>query len=1059
MHLPKPFRDFAMPSAPAPFKIFQASAGAGKTYRLVQEYLKLCLAGERNSQSFMRILAITFTNKAAYEMKNRILEALLQLSDEKQAPNALFRHLQQELELEEDALRYRALRSLKSILHQFSAFSVSTIDSFTNRLIRSFSRDLKINYRYQIELDSERILKEALDRMLEKLERKSVSAEILTRYIGRQMESDRSPRIEWSLLKAAQRLLRENDQTQLHKLQSLQPEDYLRIESELRQAQKKYREDSKALAQNWLSQCRAWGLSADDMSGRNAWQKIEKLAQGEVESLSPTQVAQVLDAEKFGRKKDWETQQKIMAQATAYQQMGAQLVALNNLPRAHYFLRERILNELYNTASLSELRKELDQVKEESQRLPIGEFNQIISRYLSNQPAPFLFERLGARYRHFFVDEFQDTSRLQWQNLLPLINNSLAGADSSAMIVGDAKQAIYRWRGGDVQQFIDLYQDRDQSNQGPSGLALYQREQIGLRENWRSGTEIVDFNNGFFTHCAGKLTRPDHQDIYRQAQQEPRKSHGGYVQIDFLEPGDKDSHQQSQLEQCLSIIQDCRSRGYALNDICILTRKGEEGKAIAHFLVEKGWPVISPDNLKLNSSSLVQALISFFTLVHRPDDALGRLPWLNLLFERLSLPGDRHDFLRQHGRSALRTFTAFQEQVLPNWRFKDYQERSLTDKLYHLLQHLEIPFQKDPFLQKLLDEVAQFERNNLSSEAAFLEWWALKEEGLAVELPQGMEAVQIMTVHKAKGLQFPVVIFAFANLQMTMQKDLTLWVDLNPKDYFGLPCAMITMKDPGYYPENNFLHDWHQAKQAEVMLDQLNISYVALTRAVEENYLISTQAKGKTERLLGDYLRDYLSLSPETTQWTKGKRRHALAKKEPPTADPFPLEALKSGRFRDKLRVSNSAPRHWQEERSERHYGAKVHHLLAQLSQAKDLEALLNRECTSGTFKSDEKEKLTTSLQALVQHPELKTYFSNPQARVLNERPLLINQQTLRIPDRVLLQGKTAHILDYKTGAPQSKHRQQVDEYAKHYRQMGYQVGDRVLIYLSEPLKIDKNWT
>ena len=1050
---------------PSPFQVYNASAGAGKTYQLVQNYLELCLCSA-NPDGYLSILAITFTNKAAHEMKERLVQALLDLAvyPHPAKVEALATHLSEKLAVHPKRLAHRAEATLSHILHHYSAFSISTIDSFTNRVIRSFSRDLKMSSYYQVELDADLLLKEALDLLFERLNRQSKTTLILTRFINRQLQEGKSPQVYSALFSLAKKtLFNENALPYLQKLQGFTADEFLALEKELRQKQKTFAQQIKESAHGLLQFMEEKGLEQHFFSRQVFPKWVIGLENGEVVKPGTMAQKQISGENDFHKKADSNKPAGLALRAheDTLRAEAQKILAQLEQGLDAYLLRSQILGNFYTLAILAEVEQALQEVKEESNRLPIADFNKIISAHLRQQPAPFIYEKIGSRYRHYFIDEFQDTSQLQWQNLQPLLENTLATEGGSLMLVGDAKQAIYRWRGGAVEQFIDLAEVPENPR-----LPLEHRAVEHLGSNWRSAETIVNFNNRFFAFCGQKLGHPQKAGIYQKAAQKAQLAQEGLVQISYLpqEQEGTEAYAQAQCERCLALIHQAMERGYSQDDVTILVRGNKEGARIAQYLLEQEINVVSPDSLTLSASPVVQAVISFFTLLHRPFDRPARVPWLEFLYAHLeNQPAELHLFLEEHAKAPLSDELAFYQQRLKDWDYAKFEQKGLAEKAYYLLESLALNFRDNAFVQRFLDLLDTFEQQESASTAAFLRYWEQSGAQTKVELPPATEAVKIMTIHKAKGLEFPIVIYAFADLKLTSENDAQKWVYLpESTDFAGLPVALLNLSNSfaDKLWEGAQYHQWLAAYKQDLHFDQLNLVYVAFTRAVKELYILSSDkpaSKQNPEESLPGLLPAFAGREGVENQ-TWGSLTYADKEKKPPAQnevfnweDRMPWEKA--------LRVSDGAPKNWSPEvKAESLWGTKIHHLLAQVREAAQVEEAVENAIRAGDFAADEKPQLLQSLEQVVLHPQLQAFFQ-PGLEVLNERSIISPGQTQKIPDRIVLEGKVAHVLDYKTGKPLPAHKQQVDDYQRLLEQMGYTPGHRILIYLGQTLEVVQDWS
>lgn len=1043
------------------FKIYNASAGAGKTYTLVKEYLKICLEGE-NANRYRQILAITFTNKAANEMKGRIVQKLEIFAHEELAiQDLMFLQLSEELEVSHQRLSYSSQAALKSILHNYSAFSVSTIDKFTNRLIRSFSQDLKLSSNYEVELDTEDLLREAVDRMLADLQEGDATSQVLLEYINDKLSEGKSPRPEQNLLEMGKNLFDESAYPYLKHLKGFGKEQIMVAASKLRKEKKSWEEKWRAGAEKMLSLIHAQGIDADGFSRGTVYKYLQSFVR--VES------------------KDWPAKKTVVdaadGEGTFYAKSKAKMYASKFAPiedelrnDLRYFVKEvvevfpryhlitKILKDIYSLAVLAEIDKNLQEVKEEANKLPIGEFNKLISDKLENEPTAYLFEKLGDRYQYFFIDEFQDTSVLQWRNLLPLINNSLA-ASGSAMIVGDAKQSIYRWRGGEVGQFIDLSNDVDSSNKvlvNDEELELYARETINLGSNFRSRKNVVEFNNEFFTQ-AGELMQQDvFKDIYNKSVQSFEIEDGGYVCLKQLEY-DSETYEQEQCEECFSVIEDALSRGYSLGDITIITRKKDYLAVLAEFLLDKGVKVISPDSLLLGQSREVRAVVSFLKFLCRPDDFAVRWDFLNTLWNLKSVQAECaevHEFISAYIKSTPLDFNNAINGLVSGYDFKELLQQGLLDKVYRIIRWFDLDVQSNPFLHTFVDKVSEFQNNKKGGEAEFCRYWDDKGHKQSIALPDGVDAVNLMTVHKSKGLEFPITIVPFADwLSAREPHGSAAWLNLEGLDMAGLPVARVSLS------ENDNAYEQYQITYAEnkglVYLDNLNLAYVAFTRAVDELYVFGSKGKREDKQNLTMYISHYLDGKlVEGLLFERGEKQRKLLDNKKDMAQQW--VNYEDVAWQERLRVTIDAPLDWTSGESQgTSYGKKVHGVFAQLDGASTVDEIVTREVLLGRLADNESDGIKALISAVLNNPEVAPYFDK-SVQVFNEKDILLPKHGSLRPDRLSFDGEQMHIIDYKTGLANSHHQKQLDEYAEVLLEIGFKVGDKVLIYLNENPEVVK---
>lgn len=1061
----------------APFQVYSASAGAGKTYKLVQRYLEKALGGPPGQ--FLSILAITFTKKAAKEMKDRVLGALYSLAYEAESPSLkdLRADLSAHLNMSQEELASQAEAVLGRILHQYSGFAISTIDSFTDRLIRSFSRELGLQANYQVELQSELILREAVDNLLESVVAGQDVEKVLQRYINEQLVMDKAARYGDELREGGSDLFAEDALRHLQLLEGMAATEFLKLHRELHSQQASFQSRIYAAAQELIKVFEEEGIRDADISGKKLLSKLRQVANPEQSqmdfppsTLSPTDRSMLQGERKLYSNANKEAKAKIDPITGKLEE--AMLAFLDEWQSCLEPLAvlKAVKENFFKTAVLSELSGQVQEIQDRTGRLPIGLFNKLISEALRDQPAPFLYERLGDRYRHFFIDEFQDTSLLQWRNLLPLLHESLAQGDGSVMLVGDAKQAIYRFRGGDVDQFVELYQDRDGSNRAsPSGPELYGRESLTLNCNRRSRKEIVCFNNYFFPKIASSFTSSAYRELYEQGRQEPKRNSGGLVRIRWIDyvSGAKEAHEEEQFQELKKTIQQVRKRRYSLSDIAVLVGKGSEAKKCARFLMEQELPAVGPDNLSLQSSGTVLGLVGFLQTMLDARYQEARLPWAQWLYRCLEPAEDPTVFLRRLCRHTRRSTWKELEHYCPDWNTRQFLRLPLQEQLYYLLERLEPSFRSDSLVQAFLDEVFRMIQRDSAGLGEILDWWEATGQYQSLDLRQTQEAIQILTIHKSKGLQFPVVILAFAGDYGRATLD-DSWKTLPEEPAsLGLPAARISWKSSiADQVPNSWYDDQYQEQKEADLLDNRNKWYVAFTRAREELHVLAKRknppAKEAKPKEIGELLAKYCLEEDSTSlEWSsKGTPRGKEAAEE--SSGGLPGEELagyRSGDWRQRIRVSDEAPEHWEsgEVDSRLSTGKKLHYLLAEIEQADDVPVAVERALSRGDFQPEEGAYLRSLLSSVTEHPQLKTFFEGNRA-VLTERPILLPAGGQRIPDRLILEDSKVHILDYKSGAPREAHRQQLDEYYQLLGQMGYDRGQRILVYLGPSIEVDSDW-
>src|SRR5690606_9201115 len=407
----------------------------------------------------------------------------------------------------------------------------------------------------------------------------------------------------------------------------------------------------------------------------------------------------------------------------------------------HVLFLKNFQNNLVPLSLLNSINRELQKIKEDQNLLLVSEFNNIISETISNQPAPFIYERIGEKYRHYFIDEFQDTSQMQWHNFIPLIGNALQAETLDAkkgtlMIVGDAKQAIYRWRGGKAEQFIELYKKDKNPFHIPANTQ-------SLPVNYRSYDEIINFNNRFFEHISQYLSNINYRDLYQNhSKQESNNKKGGYINFSFVENDEDEVYCEIVLDHIHSLL----NSGYAYKDICILTQKKKHGFVVANFLAENDIPVISSESLLLKNNVKVDFLIQLIKHSIYPDNKEIILALIQFLAEKDHIQ-DKHTYILKYIDDINSLFSKFL------FRMNDFASLPFYNAVEYAIISFKLNKESDAYLQYFLDEILNMV-NSKQGLHEFLNYWENKKESLSIVAPQESNAINIMTIHKSKGLEF-----------------------------------------------------------------------------------------------------------------------------------------------------------------------------------------------------------------------------------------------------------------------------------------------------------------
>jgi len=1037
-----------------PTTFYSASAGSGKTYTLARDYLTLLFKSNFHN-GYREILAVTFTNKAVAEMKQRILENLHQLTQE-EIPEELLaikHHIQTETGLDDAQLRKKATHIEQKLLHDYAAFDIVTIDSFNHRILRTFARDVALPDGFEIELDSDRLISKAIHNLLSRAGKEKELTRLLIEFSLAKIDEGKSWDIEFDLHNIARLILSESHYQYLEDLKTKSIADFLQLRKKLYELI--HTAESNLLKQGTelYSYYTSNGLTADDFSGKSrgifGW--IKKFADGNLPAngqqkyLEKALTDSVAGTTSDANKEIIDTRQSDLSRLILefQEQSGVNAMHRNAVSR------------ITALSLLNELMLEIDKIKTDEQIVPIYEFNGILARQVKDQPAPFIYERLGERYRHYFVDEFQDTSRMQWENLMPLIENPISqerpdGSRGSLMLVGDAKQSIYRWRGGDADQFLDILTSEQ--------MFLQAKNNVTLDTNWRSYDNIIQFNNAFFKHYGGYLTSDLYKNLYQEyLHQETNPKKGGFVQVDFLDSDetevlDEDEelttiypvHVKRQIDQALA-------SGFVPNEICVLVRKKKQGDEIARYLVRENRSVVSSDSLLVAASPRVQLLVQYMKMCLYPEQQQPRYAFLLQLAQWHELK-DVHSFIHKYLQASLGELT---HDLLGSGDdvYLAFAKAPLFQATEKAAAALDLLKDHDTRLQSFLEHVFEFAAGFEKTASSFLENWENKQNSLSVPAADDPTAVQIMTIHKSKGLEFPVVIVPYCDIILNDARDVTGWIPVEPTTYSGFEHLYISLKkDCLLYPEPAPQMYLEQDSKAE--MDQVNTLYVAFTRAKEQLYISCLENK-KEKNNYSKLLMEFVEQSHGPLIQENGFKTIQLGNpvKNSQRSEEH-TSKLMEGYFLSQVQErSTFATRKgllWASGAADAiEAGTQLHYYLSLIHDSADVEAVKETLKLDRSMDTQKATEMMDKIQSIVRHPELESFFKEG-VDAINEKAILKTDGSKLIPDRLVRNGKSVTIMDYKTGVENEKHKNQLNAYASLLISMGYTIDRKILIYTDD---------
>lgn len=1009
-------------------KILKASAGSGKTWNLALEYIKILL-GAHDTHAYRHILAVTFTNKATDEMKERILEKLHELSKDPRKSD-YYEKLVPEVCPDETTLRNAAGELLCNILHDYSAFAVSTIDRFFQQTLKAFAREIGHFSSYSVELDKASLIRESVDRLLDSLtdgKEHSRSLEWMIRKTMSQLEDGEGYRLDHTLRKVAERFNSEEyrvaleesgvDETVLYSDERL---DLLQTRCD--EIVERFISDVKAAAESVAGAFVAAGIEMGDTSAGFMEKNIAKfLALSASKPVQPPTAAfrkKAADgpAGWFARKNNHLEGRVTGAVTDAVDRFFGVFDAGFKVYNTALALKLQI----YGFAVANDLYHHFREILKEKNVMTIDQTNGILRKIIDDADAPFVYEKTGVRYEHFLLDEFQDTSKVQWENFRPLLKNSISQGFFN-LIVGDVKQSIYRWRQSDWS-LLD--------NQVEASFSEMV-EKDKLQNNYRSCKGIVDFNSEYFRAAAEFLDKKYHEDckvlqsIYSDVRQEAVKGGDGLVETVFCQD-------ERFYPTILESINKAVCAGYRLGDITVLVRLNQEGADIASYLIEQGIPVLSDDSLKVSSSLTVRRLVSLLSGIDNPEDKMA-------------------------------TFLARSMNV-------DIPQRchSLVDLCEALLRGLR---RADPdtfaaevlYVQSFMDIVQEFTMAHGNSVRAFLKKWA--DDRSNISSPKSDDAVRIMTVHKSKGLDFPYVIFpSLGSVGFFAHGAKWSEPDVKGTDLEDVAGGVYDVHLSGKSVDTLFENRYKEEVLMQYV-DNINILYVAFTRAAKAMTIISPipEEEGFSLWTLGFMEENHAELgfvkecSEDGTEvaFRKGEFPDPPALKHD-EAEKMTSEFCSYEGDRTRLRLSADSRDFFSDEgqtgmaASSRIRGVILHDVLSRILHPSDLDEAVRSVMLEGAMTKDEAGAARELLSQAISEVETYGWFPEDTGSVLNETEIVDSDGKIYRPDRVVVTKEKVMVIDFKFGDHYIEYEKQVSRYAGIWRRMGYKEVSAYLWYVQD---------
>lgn len=1063
-----------------PLKLYRASAGAGKTHKLTEEFLKLLFQYPDN---YRQILAVTFTKKATGEMKSRILEELNKLAKGKKAAHfKIIKELDKYKAASDDKIQQTAQLILKKILHDFSHFSITTIDSFFQKILTSFFKEIGMHSGYSIEMDHDVVIDYVIDQLLHELGENKPLKQWLIKFSKEKMEDGRSWDIEKELKKLSKEIFKEEFKAKEKEIRrALHDKDSVeQFQKKLFVIKETFEKQQREIGEKGMKQIEKYQLTLDDFSNKQKGvaSSFFKMSKNEFDSTKPTVQKAIDNIDAWFTKASTVPkglQQQVFADLNSILK---EAIEVYDREIIKYNSSCEVLRYYNQFGLLAEISRKLQEYRENEHKLLISDVAGLLKQITGENDTSFVFEKTASWYKHFIIDEFQDTSLFQWDNFKPLIENSLAEGNNLNMIVGDVKQSIYRWRGGNWSLIHNCIEKE-----------INEVEALYLNENWRSGVNVIQFNNFLFKQAPSILQQhlnyllPEEVSIKKEelikqvyadsAQFFPsqKKDHGGYVQVKFYNNKDEvDGKWQEQVKKNVVVqIYSFMELGYRLKDMAILVRDNKEAKEMADVLLQHSIDVISSESLSLHNSIAVKIIMGIIQFLNEPSDTItmAMLQYEYAHYHQSLNVMNLHELFssakEQHNKE-LQNLIANKEQQAY------FKTLSLYELIEELVQRLHLIAKKEelPYLQAFQDAVLSYSRNRKADLGSFLEWWNEYGKKKTVFISEDQNAVQIMTIHKSKGLSFKIVFMPFVNwkLDTDSKKENILWVQTSEQPFAQFPYLPIKYsKDLA----QTYFSSAYYKEMLNGYIDNLNLLYVACTRAVDAMVISAPKPTQKDDKVttVADLLYTVLAINsiPKTEEefnhtqyWNSEDNRFEVGEikpteKEQTESHQLTLNSYHSYPWRNRITIRRHAKDYFlplsDQNIHKVNYGTLMHEVLKNIQRNEELTNVLESLYLQGKIVTDQKLHLHTVIENFLKLSEVQDWFSD-KWEIKNERAVLLGSGKIKIPDKVLIKGDHAVVIDFKTGRESKEYEKQIKEYIGILQKMGYKNVKGFLAYIEE---------
>ena len=1052
-----------------PLVVYKASAGSGKTFTLATEYIKLLV---HNPLNYRSILAVTFTNKATEEMKMRILSQLYGIWKQLPDSDSYAQKVQEETNLPMETIRQRSGEALHLLLHNYTGFRVQTIDAFFQSVLRNLARELELTANLRVGLNGDQIEELAVDQLIDQLKHTDMMLQWLLHYIMDSIQEDKS----WSnndekknsfiheIKHFGKTIFRDYYKEHRNELnEKMTEEGFLeQYTTTLRQIREDAKERMLTIASSYFDTLEQEGFIVTDIKNgaRGVSSYFQKIKNGQFDpSVLNATALKAMEAPENWYKKDHSRAEELHVLAD---QVLIPMLRYTEEEREKqwnlYQSAQLTLRHLNNLRLLHSIEQKVKDLHEEANIFLLGNTHHLLHALIQDQDSPFIFEKIGAQLRHVMIDEFQDTSTVQWQNFKVLMRECMSHAGSENLIVGDVKQSVYRWRSGDWRLLNNIDQQ----------FSSEMMEIRPLQTNYRSERNIIAFNNAFFTAAARQeqedLSERDPvgaqqlKDAYTDVcQQIPdhRESYG-YVEIRLLPAT---NYRERTLEQLTETVGTLIEQGISPDKMAILVRTNDNITLIADYFAQQ-MPeinIVSDEAFRLDASVSVRLLIDALRLLTHPADLLTKAQLVKT-YHREVLGEDSSD-------SFLLLRNINPDDLLPASYIAHFDELLMLP-LYELVERLYAIFElhrlkdQSAYICAFYDCLTEFTMENSTGIDAFIETWELELHQKTIQSDE-LHGIRILTIHKSKGLEYDHVLLPFCDWQM--ERGETIWCKPSEEPFCELPVAPIdySSKMLGTIYEKDYLNE-----HLQLTVDNLNLLYVAFTRACKNLFVIGKRKAKNCRSAIIEKVLPELELDGMVLEGVEDEQADIFfsygtlcvhqEKQQQHTENVFlqpsgqlslEIETFDSKtEFRQSNKSQQFVQANEEEEDQQQGYvkmGSILHHVFSTIRTVADIDVALRQLEQEGILYDDEitAAKVSSMLRKRLESPRVKEWFSDKWT-LYNECSILYTDADGHVcerrPDRVMSDGQRLVVVDFKFGHPRPEYQEQVREYMTLLQQMGH---------------------